>query len=88
MRVYSKQRTVLQQLADWSENWTDRNNPFNLFLDLTGYSESRYGEMLTKDYSYMGYTEYVLLGDALKLFEDNGYETIYQIVDNILDYID
>jgi len=84
MKVYSKEREVLQHLADWSENWMDRNNPFNLFLDLTGYSESQYGEMLTSDYSYMGYQEYVLLGEALKLFENHGYETIFTIIADIL----
>ena len=85
MHITTKERETVQQLADWSENFMDRNNPFNLFLDLIGYSQSTYGDHLTEVWSsFMGYKEYVLLADALKLFENNGYETVYKIIDDIL----
>lgn len=84
MQVTTKERETLQQLADWSENF-DNNSPFNLFLDLTGYSQSQYGVYITENPdSFMGYHEYVLLADALKLFENNGYETIFKIIADIL----
>jgi len=85
MHITTKERETLQQLADWSLNFQDHNNPFNLFLDLIGYSQSTYGDHLTEAWSsFMGYNEYVLLAEALKLFENNGYETMYKIVDDIL----
>ena len=85
MQVTTKERETLQQLADWSENF-DYNNPFNLFLDLTGYSQSQYGEYITENPDdFMGCHEYVLLADALKLFENNGYETMFKIIADILE---
>jgi hypothetical protein len=79
-KVQTKEREAIEQLANWSLNFEDHNNPFNLFLDLIGYSDSQYGELITEGTSFMGYKEYVLLADALKLFENNGYETIYKMI--------
>ena len=78
-------KETLKELADWSENFEAQNSPFTLFMDLTGFSEAQYGEHLSEAWSYfMGYKEYVMLGDALKLFENYGYETIYKAIEEII----
>tara|TARA_R100000329_G_scaffold81889_1_gene69811 strand:+ start:211 stop:474 length:264 start_codon:yes stop_codon:yes gene_type:complete len=79
------EKEILQDLAAWSENF-DSNSPFNLFLDLIGYSQSEYGVYITENHdNFMGYKEYVMLANALQLFEKNGYETIYNAIAEILE---
>jgi hypothetical protein len=73
---------AIEELHDWSLNFNTGSNPYCLFLDIIGYSVDRWG-----DYAYchslgdcgeiFGYKELCLLGDALKLFEDNGFDQVY-----------
>ena len=57
------------------------NNPYCIFLDLIGYSEKQFGESLYQapgKYSgVLGYKELCLLANALKVFENNGYDQVY-----------
>ena len=74
----------LEDLYYWSNNYNGSNNPFCVYLDLIGYSEEHYGENIVKNPSEcLGYLEYTMLANCLALFENNGYETIYNIIDEI-----
>jgi len=74
----------LKDLLDWSANYDSRKNPFCVYLDLIGYSEEHYGENFVDNPSEcLGYLEYTMLANCLALFENNGYETIYNIIDEI-----
>ena len=73
---------AIEELYDWSLNFNTSSNPYCLFLDIIGYSVDRWG-----DYAYrhhlndcgeiFGYKELCLLADALKIFEDTGYDQVY-----------
>ena len=61
-------------------------NPYCLFIDLIGYSTDRWGSYAyqhdIKDCGEIfGYKELCMLADALKLFENNGYDQVYQWCD-------
>ena len=80
--VLPPQASAIEELHDWSLNFDTGLNPYCLFVDLIGYSADRWGT-----YAYMhdikncgeifGYKELCMLADALKLFEDNGYDQVY-----------
>ena len=80
--VLPPQASAIEELHDWSLNFEAGLNPYCLFVDIIGYSADRWG-----DYSYchdvkhceeiFGYKELCLLADALKLFENNGYDQVY-----------
>ena len=80
--VLPTQASAIEELHDWSLNFETGLNPYCLFIDLIGYSADRWGS-----YMYMhkikncgeifGYKELCLLADALKIFENNGYEQVY-----------
>ena len=74
----------LTELLEWSANFERVNNVFNVYLDLIGYSEEHYGNTLVANPSRcLAYTEYTMLANCLALFENNGYDTIYNIIDEI-----
>ena len=78
-------KETLQELRDWSENFMGTNNPMTLFMDLCGFSKATYGEHITEAWSsFMGYKEYVMLGKALQLFENYGYDEIYKAIEEII----
>ena len=80
--VLPPQASAIEELHDWSLNFDTGLNPYCLFVDLIGYSIDRWGT-----YAYMhdikdcgeifGYKELCLLADALKLFENNGFDQVY-----------
>jgi hypothetical protein len=78
----------LTELHQWSKNFEPGKNPFALFLDIIGYSDEILGTNLiaepSKVHEFMGYTEYVMLGDALKVFNTNSYLTVYEACMNLL----
>ena len=60
-------------------------NPFNAYLDFIGYdsdgessAEYRFSGSLSGD--LFGFHEYCLLADALKVFENHGYEDVYSYI--------
>ena len=74
----------LKDLYEWSNNYESGKNPFCVYLDLIGYSKSYYGENIVKNPDEcLGYLEYTMIANCLALFENNGYETIYNIIDEI-----
>jgi len=74
----------LKELFEWSSNYDSGKNPFCVYLDLIGYSQKHYGGNLVKNPSEcLGYLEYTMLSNCLALFENNGYEIIYNIIDEI-----
>ena len=74
----------LQELYEWSSNYESGKNPFCIYLDLIGYSKEHYGINFVENPSdYLGYLEYTMLANCLALFENNGYDTIYNIIDEI-----
>ena len=84
--VLPPQASAIEELHDWSLNFNIGLNPYCLFVDLIGYSVDRWGT-----YAYMhdikncgeifGYKELCMLADALKLFENNGYDQVYEWCD-------
>tara|TARA_B100001123_G_C15191449_1_gene979542 strand:- start:46 stop:345 length:300 start_codon:yes stop_codon:yes gene_type:complete len=75
----------LTELYQWSANYDSVNNPFCVYLDLIGYSKAHYGENIVKNPDEcLGYLEYTMLANCLALFENNSYETIYNIIEKIL----
>ena len=78
------EKEKLQELYEWSSNYESGKNPFCIYLDLIGYSEKQYGINFVENPSdYLGYLEYTMLANCLALFQNNGYETIYNIIDEI-----
>ena len=84
--VLPPQASAIEELHDWSLNFDTGLNPYCLFVDIIGYSVDRWGI-----YAYQhdikncgeifGYKELCLLADALKLFENNGYDQVYEWCD-------
>ena len=79
--VLPPQASAIEELHDWALNYDSGANPYVIFLDLIGFSEERYGESLYPtpgEYSsVLGYKELCLLANALQVFKDNGFETVY-----------
>ncbi len=85
------QAAAIEELHDWSLNYNAGRNPYCVFLDLIGYSYDRWGcdayiaPPATADggrySSVLGYKELVLLSAALNIFEDNGYDQVYEWCD-------
>ena len=83
-----QEAAAIEELADWSINFRDAQNPFSIFLDLIGYSVDRYGCYC---YTYdlrncgevLGYKELCMLADALKVFENHGYWDVYSWIDTL-----
>jgi len=74
----------LKELYKWSANYDSGKNPFCIYLDLIGYSKEQYGvNFVDSPSDYLGYLEYTMLANCLALFENNGYDTIYNIIDEI-----
>lgn len=87
--VLPEEAAAIEELRDWSINFEDSQNPFSIFLDLIGYSVDRYGcyfysHDLRDCGEVCGYKELCLLGDALKVFENNGYPRVYDWCDQLL----
>ena len=84
--VLPPQASAIEELYDWSLNFQSGLNPYCLFLDIIGYSADRY-----ECYAYchdlkdcgeiFGYKELCLLADALKVFENDGFERVYEWCD-------
>ena len=74
----------LTDLYEWSANYDSGNNPFCVYLDLIGYSQEHYGINLVANPSdCLGLLELTMLSNCLALFENNGYDIIYNIIDEI-----
>ena len=85
--------SAVEELHDWSLNFDSGRNPFCVFLDIIGYSADRFGEYLytheLKDCGEIfGYKELCLLADALKVFEDHGYDKVYAWCDKLVEVED
>ena len=88
--VLPPQASAIEELHDWSLSFECGLNPYCLFVDIIGYSVDRHG-----DYSYahdlkscgevFGYKELCLLADALKVFEDNGFDQVYEWCDKLIE---
>ena len=78
--VDGKSMDAIKELFEWSSNFEVSKNPYCLFLDLIGYSDAQYGmKCYVGDnlHEHLGYKEMCMLGDALKTFETNGYDAVY-----------
>ena len=78
--------SAVEELYDWSLNFESGLNPYCLFLDIIGYSADRWGiyaysHDLKDCGEVFGYKELCLLADALKIFENNGFEQVYEWCD-------
>ena len=85
-KLYASEKEVLEQLYDWSKNFEAGANPWCLFLDICGYSQWYYGDAIAADVvdnSYMGYKELTLMAEALALFNNAGYDVIYELINEI-----
>jgi len=88
--VLPPQASAIEELHDWSLNFDTGLNPYCLFVDIIGYSADRWGcyayQHDVKDCGEIfGYKELCLLADALKLFENNGYDQVYAWCDALND---
>jgi len=92
--ILPQEAAAIEELHDWSINFKYGNlTPYALFVDLIGYSADRYGcyaysHELKDCGEIFGYKELCLLGDALKIFENNGYDQVYtwcDLLDNTED---
>jgi len=54
-----------KELFDWSLNFDHKDRPFNLFLDIIGYSDDNYGHPMYDGTTRLGYVEADYLGKAL-----------------------
>ena len=79
--VLPPQAAAIEELHDWSLNYSPGRNPYCVFIDLIGYSIEEWGAPAfsdTHDYrGILGYKELCLISDALKVFENNGYDQVY-----------
>lgn len=69
-----KEAAETSALAEWSLNYDHKTgNPYQIFLDLIGYSEEEYGVNCFggKFSNVLGYMELDYLADALKEYADN-----------------
>jgi hypothetical protein len=65
----------LETLLDWAENFQGNENPFNVFLDLIGYTQANFGETMVKDPSkFCGFLELDLIADALKCYTERPHD--------------
>jgi len=71
---------AIKTLFDWSEQFEANENPWCLFLDIIGYSQDKYmtNSYTPKDlHKNLGFEEMCMLADALKVFENKGYDEVY-----------
>jgi hypothetical protein len=54
-----------KELFEWSLNYDHKDRPFNLFLDLIGWSDENYGVKMHDSTLQLGYVEADYLGKAL-----------------------
>ena len=85
--------SAIEKLHQWSANGFEGCTPWNFYLDLIGYSQEIYGCSLCSIdvYSFshiLGYHELCLLGDALKVFEDNGYDRVFEWITYYLEVME
>ncbi len=62
--------TETKALFEWSLNYDHQERPYNLMLDLIGWSEDNYGTPMSNGVR-LGYLEADYLGDALKEWANN-----------------
>lgn len=76
---------AIEELFDWSLNFDSGKNPYCIFLDLIGKSEEDFGDncFFGKFHEVLGYKELCLLGAALKVFEDEGFQQVYHWCDTL-----
>ena len=82
------QASAIEELHDWAVNFDSSQNPFTVFLDIIGYSVDRYGCYIYRHElrdcgEIFGYKDLCLLGDALKTFENNGFDQVYSWCDKL-----
>ena len=78
----------IKVLFDWSENFQG-STPFGLYLDLIGFSQEYFDVPCCSVDHYafaqiLGYKELCMLGDALNVFRNNGYEPVYKYIDHLI----
>lgn len=74
----------LKEFYDWTKyNYEQGSNPFVIYLDLIGYTKEYWGDTSQNTFDCLGYLELTMLSNCLALFENNGYETIYNIINEI-----
>jgi len=79
---------AIDSLYYWSENY-EGVTPFTFYLDLIGYSDAVLGTSMTNNmdvYSFsnlLGYKEVCLLGKALLVFKEHGYETVFDYIQSL-----
>jgi hypothetical protein len=83
----TKNAENVRALVNWSMNYDVRTGtPYQVFLDLIGYSDEHFGESLVKNPSkVLGYLEIDELGNALKEYAKNPEDVLKWIeqLDNI-----
>ena len=78
--VLPPQASAVEELHDWSLNYNTGSNPYCIFIDLIGYSVEEWGFRAYSGetlHECLGYKELCMLADALKVFENNGYDQVY-----------
>ena len=85
--------SAIEELHDWSLNYNAGRNPYCVFLDLIGYASDRWGcdayiapplsAGAGRYESVLGYKELCMLSEALKVFENYGFDQVYLWCDSL-----
>lgn len=80
---------TLEELYDWSLNFQPGRNPWCVVADLTGFSDEDYGTHMAPSeadtwWNFLGYREYEMIGEALKLLSRFGYDWFYDAMREVL----
>ena len=89
----SPSASAIEELHDWSLNYNAGRNPYCVFLDLIGYASDRWGcdayiapplsAGAGRYESVLGYKELCMLSEALKVFENYGFDQVYLWCDSL-----
>ena len=73
---------ILRETYDWSIN--GQATVWNDFINIAHDLQQELNDNFSVDFEFYGYTEFVLFGKCLSLFEDRGYEQITELIDYVL----
>ena len=74
---------ILRETYDWSIN--GQVTVWNDFVNVAHNTMTNLNDTFTVDFGEnYGYTEFVLFGKCLSLFEDRGYDEITELIDYVL----
>ena len=77
-------KQAIKRLYNYSASCEYKGNPWNVFLDLSGYSIEYMGTMQAYSPIQLGHLERVMLAEALFAFNTHGYKDVFAWIDEAL----